>query len=371
MSAPAIHASPRRRIGVLVVATACNLGIWTLVGLFATSEFYRRSIVMGGVIPWNEVLEFQMVSALNWAAFTPLVVLIAQHLPLRDEHRIRNGVAVIALIPYLAVFRAAMGGVVLNLGEHHPVALSMINLSIGIRTHRYSAIIAAIFFVYYLVDAQREAARREQRRMQVQTLLVRTEIDELRTRLQPRFALRMLRHIGGVLRDEPKSGDALIVTLSSILRRSMARENDESIRLADELEHLDRCLDLCRAGGRFPLAVRYVAGDDVLACRVPALVLQPVIETVMLDLTSGSGGSVEIRCAHEGDETCIEVCSTAASGGALEAHEQTAAAVRARLATLYGESSVRVDKNGESLRTTLRIPYQEFGELHIPEEAIA
>ena len=363
---------PRNRIGVLLLATVCNLGIWILAGFFATSEFYRRAIVMGGAEPWTEVLCFQMVAALNWALFTPLVVFIAQHLPLRDEHRIRNGIAVIVLIPYLAVFRAAWGGAVLNLGEHDPIALSMIKLSIGIRTHRYSAILAAIFFVYYLVDAQREAARRERQSVRAQTLLARAEIDELRMRLQPQFALRMLRHIGSVLRDEPKAADGLIVTLSSILRRSMACEEDQRIRLADELEYLDRCVDLCRAGGRFPIAARYVGDDDVLSCRVPARVLQPVIEAVMLDLTAGDGGSVEVRCARKENETRIEISSTASAGGAFEAHEQSAATVRTRLAALYGDAaSVRVAQNGATVRITLRIPYEDFHAPLIAEEAIA
>ena len=361
----------RDRIGVLLLATVCDLGIWILACLFAASEFYRRSIVLGGPTPWSEVLPFQMVVALNWAMFTPLVVFIAQQLPLRGEHRIRNGIAVLALLPYLAVFRAAWGGAVLNLGEHDPIALSMITLSIGIRTHRNIVILAAVFFVYYLVDAQREAARRERQRVHAQTLLARAEIDELRTRLQTQFALRMLRHIGNVLRDQPAAADSLIVTLSSILRRSMGREGGRRIRLADELEHLDRCLDLCRAGGRFSFTARYVAEDDVLASRVPALVLQPVIETVVLQLTAGAGGSVEVLCTREEDETRIEVATTAASVGVFEPHP-SAAAIRARLATLYSEAaSVQVAQRGETMTIVLRIPYQESATLDIPEEAFA
>ena len=49
----------------------------------------------------------------------------------------------------------------------------------------------------------------------------------------------------------------------------MGRESDEHIRLADRVEHLDRCIDLCRAGGRYPLTARYVGEEDVLASRVP------------------------------------------------------------------------------------------------------
>ncbi|HEY4639813.1 MAG TPA: histidine kinase [Thermoanaerobaculia bacterium] len=304
-----------RRLRVLLLVTAGNLGIWTLVGVFAASEFYRRSILMGWTEPFDEALDVQLCTALLWAAFTPILVLIAQRLPLQPPHRIRNAAIVIALIPLLALFRAAFGGVVNDLGEHLPISKHMVTLSIGIRTHRDIAIIAAIFFLSNLVDAKRAATAQERQRVRAQTLLARTKIDELRTRFQPQFAIRMLRHIGSVLRYEPKAADALIVNLSAILRRSMGRTSDERIGLADELEHLDRCLDLCRAGGRFPVTVRYLAGEDVLACRVPALILQPMIETVVLDLTSGGGGSVEVRCTREENDAVIEVCSTAASRG--------------------------------------------------------
>lgn len=346
-----------RRLRVLLLVIAGNLAVWTLVAVFAASEFYRRSILMGWAEPFEQALAFQLCTALLWAAFTPILVLIAQRLPLRPPHRIRNAAIVIALIPLLAVFRAAFGGVVSDLAEHLPISAHMITLSIGIRTHRDIAIIVAIFFLSNLADAERAAAAQERQRVRAQTLLARTKIDELRTRFQPQFAIRMLRHIGSVLRSEPKAADALIVNLSAILRRSMGRAGDEQIRLADELEHLDACLDLCRAGGRVSVAARYLAGEDVLACRVPALILQPVIEAIVLDLTSGAGGSVEVRCTREENHAVIAVCSTANN---FEAYEQSAAAVRTRLVNHYGEGAyVDVTRSSAAVTTTLRIPCGE------------
>jgi two-component system LytT family sensor kinase len=346
-----------RRLRVLLLGTACNLAVWMLVAVFSASEFQRRSIVMRGGQPFAEAFKFQLVMSLVWAFFTPFLLFIAERLPLRPPHRIRNAAIIIALIPLLAIARAAFGGVVNDYGEHQPISKHMITLSVQIRTHRYAAIIAAIFFLSYFADAQREAAAQERQRVRAQTLLARTEIDELRTRFQPQFAIRMLRHIGGVLRNEPKAADALIVNLSGILRRGMGRVSDEQIRLADELEHLDRCIDLCRAGGRFAVAARYLAGEDVLACRIPALILQPVIETVVLDLTAGPGGSVEVRCTRDKNDAVIEVCSTTPSAINLEPHEQSAAAVRTRLTNLYGDTaSVHTAMNGAAVTTTLRIP---------------
>jgi two-component system LytT family sensor kinase len=355
MSAIAIHAVLQpRRLRVLLLVTAANLAVWALVSVFAASEFHRRTIVMGGAQPFDQAFEFQLVTGLVWAVFTPFLFFIAERLPLRPPHRIRNGAIVVALIPLLGVVRAAFGGVVSDLGEHLPISEHMITLSIQIRTHRYIAIVAAILFLSYLAEAQREAAAQERQRLRAQTLLARTEIDELRTRFQPRFAIRMLRHIGGVLRREPQAADALIVTLSGILRRSMGRVTDEQIPLADELDHLDRCLDLCRAGGRVSVTTRYFATEDVLSCRVPALILQPVIETIVVGLTSGAAGAVEVRCTRDGAAAMIELCSTDHD---FEAYEQSAAAVRARLANFYGgAASVQVTTSGADVTTSLRIP---------------
>lgn len=306
-----------KRFRMLLFATACNVSVWVLIGVFATSEFQRRSIVMGGAVaPWNEVFAFQMSAALLWAAFTPVAVFLAQRLPVRPPYRIRNAVLLLALIPCLAVLRAAGGGAVHDLAEGQAVTSEMVTLSVRIRTRPNIAILAAIFFVSNLVDAKREAARRERQRVHAQTLVARAELEELRTRLQPQFAVRMLRHIGSVLRDEPRAADALIVTLGGILRRSMLRGSGAPVALADELEHFDRCIDLCRVGGRFAVAARYVADEEVLACRVPPVVLQPVIESVVLDLTSGDGGSVEVHCERAGDDAHVEVCWTVAPGGA-------------------------------------------------------
>jgi len=291
----------RRRLGLLLILTMGNLGIWLLTAIFATSEFYRRSIVMGGEAAWNEVLAVQLCTALIWAFFVPFVVLIAERLPLRRPHFVRNAIAIILLLPYLAVLRAALGGIALNLGEHHSIAWSMITLSVTIRTHRDFAFLAVIFFLFNLVDAQRESTKRERQRIRTQTLLARAQLDELNMRVQPQFAVRMLRRIGNVLREAPGAADGSIVALSNILRRTMKRSDDEWIPLADELEQLDRALDLWRANGRFLLAARYIADDALLSCRVPASILQPLVENVQ------PGQSVIVRCMRDGDDAHLDV----------------------------------------------------------------
>jgi hypothetical protein len=112
----------RRRLLDLGGIAAALVAIWIVAGLFAASEFYRRSIAMGGRREeFGNVLRVQMVTSLIWATLTPMIIALAERLPLRKPHLVRNAATIILLLPVIAVGRAILGGVILNLSERDPV----------------------------------------------------------------------------------------------------------------------------------------------------------------------------------------------------------------------------------------------------------
>ena len=210
------------------------IGIWLAAGLFTASEFYRRSLALSGSTERvHYILLFQMASSLMWATLTPLVVGIAERLPLRKPHLWRNAAIVAALLPVLAVFRAVAGGVVLNLSEGDRPSVQMADLSISIRTHRNIAILALIFIVTNLLLAQREAAQRRQRELDGQTLLARAKLDALRAQLQPAFVFGALQSIADTIESDAAAADRMIVTLADLLRRSLGTGGDDVIEVEE------------------------------------------------------------------------------------------------------------------------------------------
>ena len=198
------------------------IAIWLVAGLFTASEFQRRTIAQGGVTEeFPNVLRFQMVSSLNWAAATAIIIFIAERLPLRRPNLVRNALILTAMLPGIAIGRAVIGGIVLNLGEGDPVSLSMMELSISIRTHRNIAIAAVIIIVTNLVLTQREAAAREQRELAAEALIARAGMNELRAQLQPQFLIPALQTIAGIVETEPAAADEMIVALAAKLRESL------------------------------------------------------------------------------------------------------------------------------------------------------
>jgi len=215
------------RLRELLVIAMAIVAIWLVAGIFATSEFYRRCLVMGGAVDQvYHIFLFQMVSSLNWALFTPVIIAVAERLPLRKPHLLRNSLIVVALLPVIGVLRASWGGAVLTLCEDGYISMAMQHLSLSIRTHSYTAIAAMIVILTNLVLAQREAAARARREIAAKTLLARAELDVLRAQVQPQLLFLGLQTIAGIVETEPVRADEMIVKLAGMLRRSLKGDRD-------------------------------------------------------------------------------------------------------------------------------------------------
>lgn len=354
MTAPRNDRRPFRELAAIA---AGFVAVWFVAGLFTASEFYRRSIAMGGLREeFANVLRVQMVGSLIWATLTPIVIAIAERLPLRKPHLARNALAILAFLPVLALGRAIVGGVILNLSEGDPVSMKMMRLSIGIRTHRNIAIGAMIVMLTNLVLARREAAARARRELDAQTLLARAQLDELRAQIQPHFLFLTLRTIGEVVHRDPAAADDMIVTLADLLRRGLNLGNDP-IELAEELEFVDRSLALYRVCFDGRLAVRFDAEEEVLAARVPPLLVQQLAENAVVNgIAPAGGGELAIRASRDGARLRIEVRDSGA-GIAARDDERGLAAVRTRLATLFGlEQSLTTARDADGVVTAVTMP---------------
>ena len=277
------------------------IGVWLVAGLFTASEFYRRTLAVNGATERVAyILIFQMCSSLMWAVFTPPIVFIAERLPLRKPHLLRNALFIAALLPLFAVARAATGGVVLKLGEGDRPSLDFTDLSISIRTHRNIAIEVVIIVIVNLLLAQREAAERGRRELDAQTLLARAEMDELRAQLQPHFVFTTLQAIAGKVESDPAAADRMIVTLADLLRRSLAAS--EPVPLADELEFVDRSVALYDSCSGRKRSLRFDADEDVLDARVPPLFVQQLVDRAAVNATD-----LAVRAWRDGPQLRFEL----------------------------------------------------------------
>lgn len=298
----------RRRLVQLLGLAFGILGIWVVFGLYATSEFYRRTVDAGAYAEtWIEVLQFQLTSSFMWALFTPVAIFIAERLPLQKPHRVRNALMLLAIAPVFSFVRAVLGAMVYLAGEGTPQNLPFLMLSLSIRFHRNIYLFLIIVGVMNLIMLQRMAAERERNRTALRSAVTNAELQRLRASMQPRLMFATLDAVAANVETRPEVADRMLVRLGDLLRTMLDFGGRPSVSLAEELEVVDRYFDIERERTDGAFTTRIDVDEELLAARVPPLLVHGLVETVLhaeektaqhLDLRGRSGGgmlTLEIR----------------------------------------------------------------------------
>lgn len=123
--------------------------------------------------------------------------------------------------------------------------------------------------------AERRAARFAQAAQQA-------ELRSLRYQVNPHFLFNTLNSLSSlVLRNRPDEAEAMIMNLSTFYRTSLAGDPLDDVRLRDEVElqQLYLAIEAVRFPDRLKIAIDIP--DDALACCVPGLLLQPLVENAI------------------------------------------------------------------------------------------
>jgi sensor histidine kinase YesM len=111
--------------------------------------------------------------------------------------------------------------------------------------------------------------------------LASAKLDALRAQLQPHFLFNSLHGIASVARTGDTAGVVrLIAGFSEILRHLLA-QGERHLPLGDELQLVERYLDLQRVRFADRLDVTIALDPDAATARVPLLVVQPLVENAL------------------------------------------------------------------------------------------
>ena len=137
---------------------------------------------------------------------------------------------------------------------------------------------AMICMMWYSFREQREA---EQRRADAEKLSRDAELFSLQRRLQPHFLFNSLNSISALAGTRAEEARKMIQQLSDFLRGTIKKEDDETVTLEEELQHLQLYLDIetVRFGHR--LQVNIHADEKARLMKLPALILQPITENAV------------------------------------------------------------------------------------------
>jgi sensor histidine kinase YesM len=324
----------RLRLAILIV------GLWTILGLAATQvqvlSFAQAGlpVVVGRFLRWN------LWSVWLWAAFTPGIVLLARRWPV-DRYTWRRavpihvgGVLVFAALdalgnhlvaPWLFPFRRLP-----TLSEHFLQQLlvnqgSYMIVAALAHAHRYAA----------LYRDRRTAADR------LEAQLTAARLTMLQAQLHPHFLFNTLNAIAEQVHADPHAADAMILRLGTLLRATLRAPDRPEVSLREELALTQAYLELMRLRLGERLRVRVAVPPELLDARVPALLLQPLVENALRHGIERrvAAGTIEVAGRAEGGRLILEVLDDGAGVGADPAEGVGLRNTRARLRHLHGDAA--------------------------------
>ena len=162
---------------------------------------------------------------------------------------------------------------------------------------------ALIVMLTLFVDTLARMARQNEQ-------LSKAQLAALRRQMEPHFMYNTLNSIAGLVRD--RSNDAavrMIVGLSEFMRRASEDSHRLQVSLAEEVEYLQRYLDIqkMRFGDRLQASVDIPA--ELLDAQVPDLLLQPLVENAIkhgID-SRAAGGAVRVSGSRDGGSLLLRV----------------------------------------------------------------
>ncbi|HTG44967.1 MAG TPA: histidine kinase [Verrucomicrobiae bacterium] len=261
------------------------LAFWTLIGLSFAIHFFLNSSKAGRSVSWSEAVTFSLADWYVFAVLSIPVATLARRFAF--ERRSWGRVAVVHII-YSVLFsfafmalRAAVGhfqsllspGTGMNFGRALPLLMKTFQYNIWV----YWVILS----VCHAFDYYEKFHERELRASELEKRLAQARLQALQSQMNPHFLFNTLHTISALMHKDVEAADRMVMKLSDLLRRALDNTTTHEVALSDELDFLQRYLEIEKTRFRERLNVEMDIAPETVRARVPNLVLQPLVENAI------------------------------------------------------------------------------------------
>ena len=296
--------APLAGLAILIAAT------WAFLGVFFASQQHAIAIARGAIEDPHERAMQTLATCTVWALLTPLVIFIADRLPLRAPNRSRNILLLIFVGLVVAWLRSFIDASIPGLLEDEPLTAKEFRETIAAVLHLHFLFFVVIVGVTNFIRARAEADERARREARIDAELVQAQLRRLRGDLQPHFLFNTLNAVTTLVHTDAHAAEETIAKLIDLLRASMDAGGRTEVPLAEELDFVGRYLDLqkVRFGDRLRSNIE-VDDPELLRACVPPLLLQPLVENSIIHgiRKQPDGGEVSVHAFRDGDVLRLEV----------------------------------------------------------------
>lgn len=257
---------------------ALNLVYWYVPALLAPAIMTLAVRVQPGRVRWPAAIGVHVAATLTYAVVHTAVMVMTHHVLMPADHPARGW------------FNAAQ----LEFLEQLDWMLMTYLFLVGL----------ALALVY-----RRESEARTLDAAHLETRLVEAQLQALQRQLHPHFLFNTLNTISGLMRTDVNAADRMMDRLAELLRATLHASDVQEVTLRDELDLLQKYVDIeeTRFGSR--LTVHMHVDPDTLDARVPVLLLQPLVENAVRHgiVPHARPGVIDVNAGRVGDRLCLTI----------------------------------------------------------------
>lgn len=323
-----------------------SLGIWIGLDLLVQTQNYSWYREKGIPVPWLKFVGDYLDSSV-WAFLTPFILLGVSRFPIERRtwrravpvHLVAGLAASLFWLPELHASRLALSVFFDDASLFRDLSASMVFRVIVEGLLLYTQILAIGHGMHYY----REYSARDLSASRVEAQLARAQLQILRMQLHPHFLFNTLNTISALIHKDVRAADRMLALLGDLLRDSFEKLGSQEVALKQELDFLDRYLEIEQTRFQDRLVVDKDIAVETLDALVPNLILQPLVENAIRHgiARRAGAGRIELRAWRNNGMLSVQIrddgpglptdAPVATRGGVGLANSQ------ARLEQLYGK----------------------------------
>ncbi|MFN2472577.1 MAG: sensor histidine kinase [Sphingomicrobium sp.] len=276
----------RALLGGDIATVLLNRAVTIAVGVLLTFGIYSAIAGFGQGRSTRRRATIAFAASLTAAFAQAGVLMVADGLMRRpqDEFRFqaREGFVVIQKGLQIRIERAATEPLVLTLPKIGELGRHDIFRVFADATVVWLFFFAAWSAFYLAVQAQAETLDARRRIAEAESAAQQAQVRALRYQVNPHFLFNTLNSLSSlVLADRSAEAESMILKLSAFFRSSLTLDPTADVTLADEIALQQHYLDIETV--RFPkrLRVEIAVPPELERARLPALLLQPLVENAI------------------------------------------------------------------------------------------
>ncbi len=356
------------RLGIIV-------GLWAVAAVYWTLQGYVLMARAGKPASPEILFLGELLYAALWIGLTPLILRLGKRFPLDVVPRGRN-VAIHVAFGFLFSIAQRLAVVLIGrefLPWYQDAPLS--KLLFSPMHYDYGVFLYWItLLVAFGIDYYTRYREQELRAARLETQLAVTQLDAIKMQLHPHFLFNTLNTISALVQEDPEAAERMIARLSELLRLSLDNAGAQTTTLRQELDFVQRYMDIEQIRFEDRLEVRYEVAPDTLDALVPNLILQPLVENAIHHgiAALSRGALVEIQASHSDGVLRMRVADNGAGLAGISPDGVGLSVTRARLEGLYGAEhrfELRA-REGGGAEAVLTVPFR-YGALPAPRSAVS